>query len=83
MRVIRVIHDYGAPQAITILSGQVAMVPERAGLIGSRKCIREGVVGGDGALVDERGAICPVGAGLEQSVPMLRGDKLMSIQCVR
>ena len=47
------------------------MVPVRSGLVGSGEVVKEGVASGDGALIDESGAISPVGVLLEQTVPML------------
>ena len=80
VRVVRVVDDHRTTETIAVLSRQVAVVPESARLAGSREIIKEGVPGRDGALVHERGAVSPVGTGLEQAVPVLkRASSLASV----
>ena len=73
MRVVRVVHNHGSAQAITILSGQMAVVPERARLVETGELVGERVACGDRALVHKRGAILPVGTYLVHTVEMLNG----------
>ena len=71
MRVIGVVDDEGATKTVAVLSRQVAVVPERAGLVRRGEVVEEGVAGRDRALVDERGTVGPVGTLLEETVPVL------------
>ena len=43
----------------------------RTSLVSGIELVQEGVSGGDGALVDERGPVSPVGPLLEEPVPVL------------
>ena len=72
VRVIGVVDNKGAAEAVAVLRRQVAVVPERTRLVGGGKVIQERVAGGDRALVDEGGTVGPVGALLEEAVPVLQ-----------
>ena len=72
MRVVRVVDNHGTTKTVTVLRGQVAVVPEGTSLIGCGEVIQERVSRGDGALVHESRAVGPVGALLEEAVPMLQ-----------
>ena len=71
VRVVGVVHDHRSAETIAVLSRQVAVVPEGAGLVRRREVVEEGVVLRDGALVHKRGTVRPVRALLEETVPVL------------
>ncbi len=71
MRVIGIVDNHGSTEPITVLGGQVAVVPEGASLVGGREVVEERVVNGNGALADHGHTISPVGTLLEHAVPVL------------
>jgi hypothetical protein len=71
MRVIGVVDHKGATETIAVLGRQVRVVPERASLIRNIKVVQELVAGGDRALVNECRTIGPIGALLEETMPVL------------
>jgi hypothetical protein len=71
MRIVRIVHNKRAPQAIAVLCGNVGVVPERAGLIWYSEIVHKLLALRDGTLCHEGGAVCPVGRLLEYTVPML------------
>ena len=72
MGVVGVIHDHGPAETVAILSGQMAVVPERTRLIDRRKIVGKRITGGNWALVHEGSAVRPIGALLENTMKMLR-----------
>lgn len=72
MGVVRVVDNEGATETVAVLGRQVAVVPESTRLAGGSEVVEEGVAGRNGALVYERGTVGPVGAGLEETVPVLK-----------
>ena len=74
MRVLGVVNNHGATETVAVLCRQVAVVPERAGLVIGGEFVRERVASGDRALVDEGTAVSPVGGALEHAVPVLKED---------
>lgn len=71
MGVVRIVDDKGAPQPITVLHGQVGMVPEGTSLVDRVKVVDERVSRRNWALVDKSRSIGPVCARLEKAMPML------------
>lgn len=71
MRIMRIVDNEGPAQTIAVLSRQMAVIPEGAGLIWYIKVVKERVFTGDGALRDECGTISPVSSLLEEPMPML------------
>lgn len=67
-----VINDQRATQTIAVLSGQMAVIPEGTRLVGHLEVVEERISSSDGALVNEGGAVCPVAATLEETVPVLK-----------
>ena len=65
VRVIGVVDDHGPAKTVTVLGSQMAVVPVGARLVGNVEVVQERIAGSDGALVDKRGAVGPVGARLE------------------
>lgn len=65
VRVIGVVDDHGPAKTVTVLGSQMAVVPIGARLVGNVEVVQERIAGSDGALVDKRGAVGPVGARLE------------------
>ena len=63
--VLGVVDHHRAAQAIAVLRRNVRVVPVRAGLVGGSEVVEEGVASGDGALVDKRCTVGPVGVLLE------------------
>ena len=79
VRVLRIVDNHRTTQTVTVLRGQVAVVPECAGLVGGGEVVEERVARGDGALVDKGGAISPVCALLEETVPVLSKECISTI----
>ena len=71
MRVIGVVDDEGATKTVAVLSRQVAVVPESAGLVGCGEVVQERIVLRDRTLVDESRAVSVVRPLLEEPVPVL------------
>ena len=71
MRILRIVDNKSATKTITVLSGQMTVVPEGTCLIGDVEVVQEGVPRGDGTLCDEGGAVCPRRALLKETMPML------------
>ena len=71
VRVIRVVHHESATETVTVLRGQVAVVPEGTSLVGRGEVVQERVARRDGALVDHGRAIGVVRTLLEETVPVL------------
>ena len=71
MRIVRVVDDHRSTEAITVLSGQVAVVPECACLTEAGELIEERVTRRNRTLVHKGGPILPVGAFLIDAVEML------------
>ena len=72
MRVVRIIDDHRTTETIAVLGRQVAVVPESTSLVGGGEVVEEGVARRNGTLVDERRTVGPVGALLEEAVPVLQ-----------
>ncbi len=72
MWVIGVVHHQRPAKPVTVLGGQVAVIPEGASLTCSGEVVQERVSLGDRALVDRCGPICPVSPFLEESMPVLK-----------
>ena len=66
-----IVDDERAAQAVAVLRRYVAVVPERARLIGRREVVQERIADGDRALVHKRTAVRPVCPRLEEAMPML------------
>ena len=71
VRIVRVIHNERAAKSVAVLSGEVAMVPVSPGLVRDVEVVEERVARGDRALVHEGCTVSPVGAGLEEAMPVL------------
>ena len=71
MRIMRIVYDHGPAKPVTVLSGHMAMVPERPRLVETGELVGERVTRGNRALVHKGGAILPVGACLIHTVEML------------
>ena len=72
VRVVGIINDHRSTKTVTILRGQVTVVPESAGLARSREVVEEGVACRDRALAHHGWTISPVGALLEKTMPVLQ-----------
>ena len=71
VRIMGIVDDERAAQAVAVLRRYVAVVPERARLADGREVVQERVGWLDGTLRDERGAVRPGRSVLEDSVPVL------------
>ena len=84
MGVVWIVHHHSSAQPVAVLCRQVAVVPERARLIGSGEVVQERIAGSDRALVDKGSAIRPVRTMLEEPVPMLSVTAILSVNsCCR
>ena len=81
MRVSIIVNDHGTAQTIAVLSRQMAVVPEGASLTWRVEVVQERVPGRDRALVNERRSVSPVGAFLEEAVPVLRNRLRSETRC--
>ena len=75
MRVIGIVDDESTTEAVTVLGRQMAVVPESTSLVGRREVVQERVVSRNGALADHGHTVSPVGALLEEAVPVLWGNR--------
>ena len=71
VRIIGVVDNHCTTETVAVLSCEMAVVPVGARLVGNVEVVQERIAGSDGALVDKRGAVGPVGARLEQAMPVL------------
>ena len=72
MRVVWVVDNHGAAEPVAVLGRQMTVIPEGSRLVGSGEIVEEGISCGDGALVHKCWTIRPVGAFLEEPMPVLQ-----------
>ena len=72
MRVVGVVYNHRATKTVTVLGRQVAMVPEGPGLPSGSEVVQERIILRDGALVYKCRTVGPVGALLEETMPVLQ-----------
>ena len=71
VRIIGVVDNHCTTETVAVLSCEMAVVPVRAGLVGDVEVVQERVPCRDGALVHKGSPVGPVGAFLEETVPVL------------